>query len=82
MPFTFPTLMEELVRLVGWESYNRYWDKPELTNAIFRVFLTQLDRTYSMQSVHEKTVVPLAGISMKRRLELIVTIHRMRMSSS
>jgi hypothetical protein len=63
MPFTFPILIDDCVRVVVRGPYNRYWDHPEPTEPIFHLFLTQPDRTYSMQSVHENTGVPLTTLS-------------------
>jgi hypothetical protein len=54
--------MDELVQVVVRGPYNRYWDRPELTEPIFHLFLTQPDRTYSMQSVHVKTGVSLTTL--------------------
>jgi hypothetical protein len=54
--------MEHLVQVVARRSYNRYWDRPDIIEPIFQVFLTQPDRTYSMQSMHEKTGVPLTTL--------------------
>jgi hypothetical protein len=59
MSLAIPILMDELVRVVVRGPYNRYWDQSELTEPIFHLFLTQPDRSYSMQSKQVNTGVPL-----------------------
>jgi hypothetical protein len=54
--------MEDLVSAVFRGAYDRYWDKPELTEPIFQLFLNHPDGTYSMPSVHAKTGVPLTTL--------------------
>jgi hypothetical protein len=54
--------MENLVQVVAQGPDNRYWDKPEFTEPIFQLFLTQPDRTYSMKSVHDKTGISVTTL--------------------
>jgi hypothetical protein len=54
--------MDDSTQVVVGGTYNRYWDKAELTEPIFHLFLTSPDRTDSMPSVHEKTGVPLTAL--------------------
>jgi hypothetical protein len=54
--------MEELVPIVFRAAYNCHWNKPELTESIFQLFLNHPDRTYSMPSVHARTGVRLTTL--------------------
>jgi hypothetical protein len=51
--------MDDLVQVVVRGAYNPYWDKPELAEPIFHLFLAEPDRTSSMPSVHDKIGIPL-----------------------
>jgi hypothetical protein len=62
MPFTIFIVIENLAPVVFRGAYNHYWDKPDLTEPIFQLFLDHPSGTYSMPSVHANTGVPLTTL--------------------
>lgn len=47
--------MEGLVRLIRPEDYDTYFNRPELLEPIFGLFLTKPDQPYLVRIVSEKT---------------------------